>query len=95
MKKIDNNYVFTEEELLEYSKYVALLQKAESYQEIAHLLVTDNNGEIIESGKELIDKSESVLDYLVDDTNIFETTSTRGYTYTIDEIVNDISLIKG
>ena len=90
MKKVDNNYVFTEEELLEYSIWVAKLQKAESYQEVGGILLGDGDEDETEEILFHDNPISKTLDYLYDDTNIFEKTETRDYQYHIDEVIEFI-----
>ena len=73
-------YIFTEDELKKFAKMVCVLQKQECYQEIGSILLNENT-----------DSSDiKVLDYLSDNSDIFEITETRDYVTTIEEILKFI-----
>lgn len=89
VNKHENHFIFTKDELLDYTRFVCNLQKVEDYHQVATILVTDENGIIIESDKPLIDKSDSALDYLYNSEIILDTSKTRSYKWDLDEIIKE------
>lgn len=89
VNKHENLFIFTKDELLNYTRYVCNLQKVEDYHEVATIVVTDKKGKIIESDKPLIDKSVETLDYLYNNIIILDNSKQRSYKWELEEIIKE------